>query len=69
MHIAFTVYCVYCIGPQGHGEVRHEQGELRQDEAHREDDRPPGHTQLNHTQGRTTHHWGGGGTKYCIVLN
>jgi hypothetical protein len=39
------------IGTKSDGEIRHEQGGLRQDEARREDDRPHGYTQLYHTQG------------------
>ncbi len=39
------------LGTESHGEIRHEEGRLRQDEACREDDRPHGYTQLHYTQG------------------
>ncbi len=47
------VHLIYIpfLGTKSDGEIRHEEGRLRQDEARREDDRPHGYTQLHHTQG------------------
>jgi hypothetical protein len=47
----YLIHLTFFLGTKGHGEIRHEEGRLREDEARREDDRPHGYTQLHHTQG------------------